>query len=134
MMASRWVKAAFLAIVGVVLLLYADRFVSDLRAASESSLDISFVWTWDLLRMLMWVLVAWLFVDAGLTLALSFSEHRHTLADVLHRMNRIETKLGIPPEKTPRETEDAEAKSEAVEEESARVEVEETPAPPPPRD
>lgn len=134
LIASRWVKAAFLAIVGVVLLLYTDKFVSDLRAASEDSLDFSFVWTWDLLRVLLWVLVAWLFVDAVLTVALSFSEHRYSLADVMRRMQKIEAKLGIPPEeggeRLPGESEPI---AQPRQDESAPP-VEESPAPPPPRD
>lgn len=133
--AGRWVKAAFLAIVGVVLLLYTDKFVSDLRAASEGSLNFSFVWTWDLLRVLLWVLVAWLFVDAVLTIALSFTEHKYSLTDVMRRMRRIEAKLGIPPEKEDAERFSEEGGREAdVAQEEAASPVEESPAPPPPRD
>ena len=134
LIASRWVKAAFLAVLGVVLLLYTDKFVSDLRAASEDSLDISFVWTWDLLRVLMWVLVAWLFVDAVLTIALSFSEHRYSLADVMRRIQRIEAKLGIPPEEAGESLQGESEHTAQLRQEESAAPVEESPAPPPPRD
>ncbi|MGQ9587343.1 MAG: hypothetical protein ACUVT7_03040 [Thermoplasmata archaeon] len=94
-MASRWVKGAFLAILGVVLLLYTDKFVDDLERELSQDFEIAFTATWDLLRILMWILVAWLFVDAALTIALSFTEHRYTLRDVVQRLEAIERKLGI---------------------------------------
>lgn len=90
-MAGRWVKAAFLATLGIVILLYTDKFVTDMRTAFEDR--VTLVWTWDLLKILMWILVAWLFVDAGLTVALSFSEHRYSLADVMARLDSMEKKM-----------------------------------------
>ncbi len=132
-MASRWVKGAFLAVIGVILLLYADKFVSDLRTASADSLDISFRWTWDLLRLLMWVLVAWLFVYAALTIVLSFSEHRYSLADVINRLRKIEEKLGIPSEEA-HKADRPEDMAEQPAAETSAAPVEEVPAPPPPRD
>lgn len=126
-MASRWVKAAFLAILGIVILLYANRFVDDLRSAMEGNFDVAFEWTWDLLMVLLWILVAWLFVDAALTVALSFSEHKYTLLDVMRRMDKIDKKLGIvePPSK-----EAAPEESEAEEAEAAPEEE----VPPPPKE
>jgi len=94
-MAGRWVKAAFLAILGVVLLLYTDRFVDDLERELSEDFEVAFTATWDLLRILMWILVAWLFVDAALTIALSFTEQRYTIWDVIQRLEAIEKKLGI---------------------------------------
>ena len=91
--AGRWVKAAILALLGVVILLYVDKFVDDLRTALAD--QVTLVWTWDLLTTLLWILVAWLFVDAALTIALSFTEHKFTLADVMQRLEAIEKKLGL---------------------------------------
>jgi hypothetical protein len=91
--ASRWVKAAFLALLGIVILLYVDKFVDDMRTAFADR--VTLVWTWELLTILLWVLVAWLFVDAALTIALSFTEHKFTLADVMERLEAIEKKLGL---------------------------------------
>jgi hypothetical protein len=90
--AGRWVKAAILALLGVVILLYVDKFVDDLRTALAD--QVTLVWTWDLLTTLLWILVAWLFVDAALTIALSFTEHKFTLADVMDRLEAIEKRLG----------------------------------------
>jgi hypothetical protein len=90
--ASRWVKAAFLALLGIVILLYVDKFVDDMRTALAD--QVTLVWTWDLLTILLWVLVAWLFVDAALTIVLSFTEHKFTLADLMERLEAIEKKLG----------------------------------------
>jgi hypothetical protein len=90
--ASRWVKAAFLALLGIVILLYVDKFVDDLKTGFAH--QVTLVWTWDLLTILLWVLVAWLFVDAALTIALSFTEYKFTLADVMERLEAIEKKLG----------------------------------------
>lgn len=125
-MASRWVKAAFLAILGVVILLYADRFVDELRTNIEAKMEVAFPWTWDLLQVLLWVLVAWLFVDAVLTVALSFSEQRYSLADVMRKLDKIEKKLGMAEEKPVSVTPEVE---EAREAEAAEEEV-----PPPPRE
>jgi hypothetical protein len=90
--ASRWVKAAFLVLLGIVILLYLDKVVNDMRSAFADK--VTLVWTWDLIRILLWVLVAWLFVDAALTIALSFTEHRFTLVDVMEKLEAIEKKLG----------------------------------------
>jgi len=89
--ASRWVKAAFLAVLGIVILLYADEFVRDMKVSFEH--EVTFAATWDLLTILLWILVAWLFVDAGLTVALSFTDRRYSLADVMERLDLIEKKL-----------------------------------------
>ena len=100
-MAGRWVKAVFLVILGIVILLYADKFVHDLKTMVEEGLRggdsgvVTFEGIWDLLIILLWILVAWLFVDAALTVALSFSETRYSLADVMKRLGTIEKKLGI---------------------------------------
>lgn len=94
-MAGRWAKAAFLVVLGVLILLYVNRFVDDLKTSLED--QVHFADTWVLLTWLLWILVAWLFVDAALIIALSFSEHRYTLGDVIHRMEAIEKKLGITP-------------------------------------
>ncbi len=96
-MATRWVKACFLLALGIVILVYADKLVADLRIAAEGQFDVAFAGTWSLMTWLLWVLVAWLFVDAALTVALSFTEQKHTLGEVVKRLGRIEDKLGIPP-------------------------------------
>lgn len=93
--ASRWVKAVFLALLGIVIMLYLDKFVTDMRTAFAD--QVTLVWTWDLLTILLWVLVAWLFVDAGLTVALSITEHKFTLADVMERLDAIEKRIGPAP-------------------------------------
>ena len=90
--ASRWVKAAFLAVLGLIILLYLERFVRELRESLSDS--VQFDLTWDLLRILLWVLVAWLFVDAALTVVLSFTERRYTLMDVMQKLEAIEKRLG----------------------------------------
>jgi hypothetical protein len=124
-MASRWVKAVFLLVLGVVILLYANKLVDDLRTAMSQNFDVAFTWTWDLLTVLLWILVAWLFVDAALTIALSFSEHRYTLLDVVKRLDIIEKKLGMVPPKEP---------VEMIEENAKPVEVSEEEVPPPPKE
>ncbi|OGS55988.1 MAG: hypothetical protein A3K60_06590 [Euryarchaeota archaeon RBG_19FT_COMBO_56_21] len=105
-MASKWVKAVFLIVIGIVILLYADRLVDDLRAAIEPNFDVVFEGTWDLLTILLWILVAWLFVDAVLTIVLSFSEERYGLADVMKHLATIERKLGISTVKEVRKPEE----------------------------
>jgi hypothetical protein len=131
-MAGKWVKAVFLVVLGIVLLIYADRFVDDLSKLVDEALDnqeIAFPAVWDLLTILLWILVAWLFVDAALTVALSFSEHRYSLMDVMKRLQKIEKKLGlsdIGPSERPE-----------YEREQAVKAVEESPeddVPPPPRE
>jgi hypothetical protein len=133
-MASKWVKAVFLIILGIVILIFADAFVDDLSALVEDVMgdttEIAYPAIWDLLTILLWILVAWLFVDAALTIALSFSEHRYSLLDVMKRLQRIEKKLGVAEPSAP---------SEKVEFESemAMKAVEESPeedVPPPPRE
>jgi hypothetical protein len=127
LMASRWVKAVFLAILGIVILLFVNRFVDDLQSAMEGNFDVAFEWTWDLLTVLLWILVAWLFVDAALTVALSFSEHRYTLMDLMKRLDKLEKKLGVaePPAKA-----DVPEEIEVHEEEA----VPEEEVPPPPKE
>lgn len=128
-MASRWVKAAFLAILGVVILYYADGFVEDLRTNLETDMDVAFTWTWDLLKILLWILVAWLFVDAALTVALSFTDHRYSLADVMKRLQKIEKKLGIAEPAVPSRKADLELEDESLVGAGPEEEV-----PPPPKE
>ncbi len=124
-MASRWVKAAFLIILGIVLLLYTDKLVDDLSTAMREDFDVAFEWTWDLLTILLWVLVAWLFVDAALTITLSFQEQRYSLTDVMKRLEGIEKKLGVKPVREAPSTMESVVKEEAVVEEEV---------PPPPKE
>jgi len=102
-MASKWVKAAFLAVLGIVILFYADGFVTDLETNVSSEFNVSFDWTWDLLTILLWILVAWLFVDAALIVALSFKGDAYTLTDVMNQLRVIEKRLGPPKPKAPLE-------------------------------
>jgi hypothetical protein len=122
-MATKWVKAVFLFIIGILLTLYGDKFVSDLE--DNFSDQVAFDATWTLLTILIWVLVAWLFVDGVLIIVLSFSEQRYTLSDVMKRLDVIEKKLGIKKL--------ANAKGLASELESTDEEVEHE-EPPPPRE
>ena len=101
--ASRWVKAAFLAVLGLIILLFLERFVRELRESLSDS--VQFDLTWDLLRILLWVLVAWLFVDAALTIVLSFTERRYTLMDVMQKLEAIEKKLGPQARQSKKEAE-----------------------------
>ncbi|UCE80967.1 MAG: hypothetical protein JSV94_00560 [Methanobacteriota archaeon] len=94
-MTSKWVKAAFLILVGFVLLFYSDGFVDDLERNSADEFDISFEWTWDLLRVLIWILIAWLFVDAVLIVVLSFKIQIYSIDDVVARLKVIEKKLQL---------------------------------------
>jgi hypothetical protein len=130
-MASRWVKAAFLVVLAIVLLLYTDKLVTDLQTALRDNLEVAFEWTWDLLTILLWILIAWLFVDAALTVALSFQEQKYTLWDVMKRLQAIEKKLGIPQTTaSPRTMELSGEVDEIAEENPAVTEDEEVPPPP----
>jgi len=130
-MASRWVKAAFLVVLAIVLLLYTDKLVTDLQTALQNNFEVAFEWTWDLLTILMWILIAWLFVDAALTVALSFQEQKYTLWDVMKRLQAIERKLGIQQTaESPRTMELSGEVDEIAEEKPAATEDEEVPPPP----
>lgn len=100
-MAGRWVKAAFLVVLGIVILLYSDGLVEDLKgilpeeAPGDMDVDFDFETVWELLTIMIWILVAWLFVLAALNIALSFQEAKYSLAEVMRRLDRIDTKLGI---------------------------------------
>ncbi len=125
-MASRWVKAVFLVILGIVIMLYADKLVNDLKSVlQEANFDVTFTGTWDLLTILLWVLVVWLFVDAALIVALSFSEHRFTLLDVVKRLDAIEKRLGIAQPKVAAQPSEVDSGMEEVVEEEV---------PPPPKE
>jgi hypothetical protein len=126
-MASRWVKAVFLVIIGIVILYYSDGLVNDLKHVVEQHSSLNLTYTWSLLTILLWILVAWLFIDAALTVALSFSEHRYSLLDVMTRLQKIERRIGVPEPGTAGRQERSEADVEEVVEEPAENEV-----PPPP--
>ncbi len=132
-MVGRWVKACFLLFVGIVVLLYADKFVHELRVNAETHYELAFDWTWTLITWLLWILVAWLFVDAGLTVALSFTEQKHTIGDVAKRLERIEDKLGIEEKDLTEQPSEAQAEAanliEEPSEETVKA-VEEVPPPP----
>ena len=100
-MTSKWVKAAFLILIGLVLLVYADGFVDDMERNSAEEFNLSFEWTWELVRILIWILIAWLFVDAVLIIVLSLKEDAYTLTDVMTRLKSIEKKIDTPRYRTP---------------------------------
>ncbi|HUS56774.1 MAG TPA: hypothetical protein VMY17_02005 [Thermoplasmata archaeon] len=95
-MASKWPKAIFLILLGVVILYYSGGFVDDLETNLADEFDVAFNWTWDLLMVLMWVLVAWLFVDGVLIIVLSIKLQVYSLNDVMTRLRSIEKKLDGP--------------------------------------
>lgn len=116
-----------MALLGIIILVYTDGFVEELRTNVERNAEVAFHEVWDLLKILLWVLVAWLFVDAVLTIALSFSDHRYSLNDVMKRLQRIEKKLGIvEPKPVSKDDEEEELEKKPV------VTEEEIPPPPPP--
>ena len=100
-MSSRWVKAVFLILLGFVLLLYHDGLIDDLERNAAEEFNINFEWTWNLLRVLIWVLIAWLFVDAVMIILLSFKMETYTLSDVVVRLNAIEKRLPSQRTKAP---------------------------------
>ncbi|MGB2581051.1 MAG: hypothetical protein WBD03_01110 [Thermoplasmata archaeon] len=100
-MSSRWVKAVFLILLGFVLLLYQDGLIDDLERNAAEEFNMNFEWTWDLLRVLVWVLIAWLFVDAVMIILLSIKTETYTLSDVVVRLNAIEKRLSSQRTRTP---------------------------------
>lgn len=127
-MAGKWVKAAFLAILGIIILIYANGFVEDLKAAASDEFNISFDITWDLLTLLLYILVAWLLVDAALTVALSIKGEYYTLYDVMERLKVIEKRLGSSKPRAQVEQSIAELSEES------RAPAAENDVPPPPRE
>ena len=93
-MASKWVKAAFLAVLGIVIIIYLNGFVRDLKTNLSDRYNISFEDTWMLLTVLLWILVLWLFVDAALIIVQSFRGDIYTTHDVMEKLKAIEKKLG----------------------------------------
>lgn len=125
-MTARWTKAVFLILLGVLLLLYGNGFVRELETNSAEEWNLSFEWTWDLLQYIIWVLIAWLFVDAALIIALSIKADPYTLGDVMARLERIEKRLG--PEKS------RSLAARVEQEDEPAVTVDENGVPPPPRE
>jgi hypothetical protein len=105
-MAHRWTKALFLVLIAVLLIFYGNGFVSDMETNAAAEWNMSFEWTWDLLTYLIWIITAWLLVDAALIVLMSFRADAYTLADVMDRLTKIEKRLGqekqrpVPPEVT----------------------------------
>lgn len=125
-MTAKWTKAVFMILLALVLVMYGSGFVSDLETNAAAEWNMSFEWTWDLMTYLIWILIAWLLVDAALILVLSFKTDVYTLGDVMDRLARIEKRLG--PDKT------RSLASHPAEEKVAAVTVEEDGVPPPPKE
>lgn len=124
-MAARWAKAVFMALLAIVLIFYGSGFVSDLETNAAAEWNMSFEWTWDHLTYLIWIIIAWLLVDAVLIVVLSFRMDVYNLGDVMDRLERIEKRLG--PEKPRPGQAPAEARGPAVMASDDRE-------PPPPRE
>ena len=107
-MASKWVKAAFLIILAIVILYFSSGVVDDLKRNSSSQFNVEFDWTWDLLAVLLWILVAWLLVDAVIIIVLSLRGDAYTLADVMDRLRMVEKRVAQLKPKTPQVLEQAE--------------------------
>ncbi|MDQ1372506.1 MAG: hypothetical protein QG582_1424 [Candidatus Thermoplasmatota archaeon] len=125
-MVSKWVKAVFMVILGFLLLMYGEGFVDDMETNSSQEFNMSFQWTWDLVTYLIWILIAWLFVYALLTIVMSLKADPYTLGDVMERLDRMEKRLG--PEKTRTSV------RQKVEDAAPVVTVEDDGVPPPPRE
>lgn len=108
-MASKWVKAAFLIILAIVILYFSSGVVDDLKRNSSSQFNVEFDWTWDLLAVLLWILVAWLLVDAVIIIVLSLRGDAYTLADVMDRLRMVEKRVAQLKPKTPQVLEQAES-------------------------
>lgn len=108
-MASKWVKAAFLIILAIVILYFSSGLVDDLKRNSSSQFNVEFDWTWDLLAVLLWILVAWLLVDAVIIIVLSLRGDAYTLADVMDRLRMVEKRVAQLKPKTPQVLEQAES-------------------------
>lgn len=125
-MPGKWAKAVFMILLGFLLLFYGGGFVDDLENTASGEWNMSFEWTWDLLTYLIWILIAWLFVDAVLTIVMSFKMDMYTLGDVMARLERIERRL--PRDKVV-------PNADVVEDEAAAAsEPDETREPPPPNE
>ncbi|MEW5747887.1 MAG: hypothetical protein AB1793_03730 [Candidatus Thermoplasmatota archaeon] len=124
-MAARWAKAVFMALLAMVLVLYGSGFVSDLETNAAAEWNMSFEWTWDLLTYLIWIIIAWLLVDAVIIVVLSFKMDVYSLGDVMDRLARIEKRLG------PEKARPAQAPPEAM---GPAVTVDEDREPPPPKE
>lgn len=124
-MVARWIRASFLVILGLLLVVYGDGFVTDLETHASQEWSMSFQWTWDLLTYLIWIIIAWLFVYAAMTVALSFKMDTYTLGDVMERLESIERRFDS--EKTEDSAGEPEEAVQTVPEEDGSV-------PPPPRE
>lgn len=144
-MVGRWVKAVFLVVLGFVILLYSSGIVQDFKDTMESiqersseeggpGIDFTFEWVWDLLTILLWILVAWLFVLAALNIAFSFQEAKYSNQVILKRLDRIDRKLGIKPLMPADEKEEEEEKKEVVPSPVQPAPVVEEDIPPPPKE
>lgn len=100
-MTSKWVKAAFLIMLGIILLLYSDGLVDDLERNSAEEFNVEFEWTWDLVRLLLWILIAWLFIDAVLIIILSLKTEIYTVDDVMAKLKSVEKRLSAQPASPP---------------------------------
>jgi len=125
-MASKWIKAVFMILIALVLLIYGGRWVGELETQSSQQWNMSLDWTWDLLTYLIWILIAWLVVYALMTIALSFKADLYTIGDVMERLDRIEKRLAPEKPKAP-----ARPKAENA---VPSVTVEDEGVPPPPRE
>lgn len=125
-MVSKWTRAAFMIVLGFLLLIYGGGFVTDLETHASGQWNMSFEWTWDLLTYLIWIIIAWLFVYALLTIALSFKTDLYTMSDVMERLDRIETRLSTE-KKRPSDGKKTEMAAPAVTTEEGDI-------PPPPRE
>jgi hypothetical protein len=131
--AGRWVKAAFLVVLGIVILIYSNGLVEDLRSMMEDELEVAFESVWDLLMILLWILVAWLFVLAALNIAFSIQESKYSIQEVMRRLDRIDRKLGIKPSRERREEVEDLEEEEELEPRPQKPVVEED-IPPPPKE
>ncbi len=119
----------------IVILLYSNGLVEDLKGIlpeegpDDLDVDFDFETIWELLTIMIWILVAWLLVLAALNIALSFQEAKYSLAEVMRRLDRIDTKLGIKSETD--DGEDIEEEEEEVVAPQERPAVEEDIPPPP---
>lgn len=92
-MASKWVKAAFMVVLAIVIMYYSGGLVDDLRRNSSTEFNVEFEWTWDLLSVLLWILVAWLIVNAIIVIVLSLRRDVYTLVDVIERLKALEKRV-----------------------------------------
>lgn len=92
-MLRNWIRAAFLVIIGLLLLLYIESIMRELESNFESAMEGSADSLFRFLKYILYILAFSLFFAAAINILVGFQESRDSMGEINDKLDDINKKL-----------------------------------------